>query len=95
MHFSYVYIIANASRMLYVGVTNDLTRRMSEHRQKLHPGYASRYNLTHLVHYEVFSDITVAITREKEIKGWRRERKIALIEKKNPGWADLCEEWFD
>ncbi len=89
-----VYILFNASRMLYVGVTNDLMRRMSEHRQKLAPGYAARYNLKQLAYYEAYNDVNVAIAREKELKGWRRERKVALIEAENPEWRDLCEEWF-
>ncbi len=89
-----VYILLNASRMLYVGVTNDLMRRMSEHRQKLAPGYAARYNLKKLAYYETYNDVNVAIAREKELKGWRRERKVALIEAGNPEWRDLCEEWF-
>jgi putative endonuclease len=89
----YVYILANHSRMLYVGVTDDLERRMSEHKQKLIPGYAARYNITHLVHYEAFLDPQSAIAREKHIKGWLRSRKIALIESANPDWRDLSEDW--
>lgn len=89
----YVYILANRSRMLYVGVTNDLERRMSEHKQKLVPGYSSRYNLRRLVYYESTNDIMAAITREKQIKGWLRARKIALIESANPEWKDLSEHW--
>ena len=95
MKYYYTYILANASRMLYVGVTNDLMRRMSEHRQKLHPGYASRYNLRRLVYYESGNDIWAAIAREKQIKGWLRAKKVALIESVNPEWKDLCEEWFE
>jgi putative endonuclease len=79
--------------MLYVGVTNDLERRMSEHKQKLVPGYSSRYNLRRLVYYESTNDIMAAITREKQIKGWLRARKIALIESANPEWKDLSEHW--
>ena len=94
MKHYYTYILSNASRMLYVGVTNDLMRRMSEHRQKLHSGYAVRYNLKQLVHYEMSNDINAAIAREKEIKGWARGRKEALIRSENPEWRDLCKEWF-
>ena len=94
MHDYCVYILSNASRMFYVGVTNDLMRRMSEHRQKLHPGYAARYNIKHLVYYEQYGDIGLAIAREKELKGWTRGRKEALIRESNPEWRDLCEEWF-
>jgi putative endonuclease len=81
--------------MLYVGVTNNLERRMSEHKQKLVPGWASRYNLTRLVYYEAGSDIGAAIAREKQIKGWLRARKVALIESVNPEWKDLSEGWFE
>ena len=94
VNYYYVYVLSNASRMLYVGVTNDLMRRMSEHRQKLHPGYAARYNIKQLVYYETFNSIESAILREKEIKGWVRGRKDALIRSMNPKWRDLCEEWF-
>ena len=89
-----VYIISNASRMLYVGVTNDIHRRMSEHRQKLHPGYAARYSITRLVYYEAWGDIGLAIAREKHLKGWTRGRKEALIRDANPEWHDLCADWF-
>ena len=94
MNYYYTYILSNASRMLYVGVTNDLMRRMSEHRQELHPGYVARYNLKQLVYYETCNDIHAAIAREKEIKGWVRGRKEALIRSVNPEWRDLCAEWF-
>jgi len=90
----YTYIIANHSRMLYVGVTNDLERRMSEHKQKLFPGYAGRYNLKRLLYYEATNDIDAAIAREKQIKGWLRAKKVALIESANPEWRDLSADWF-
>jgi putative endonuclease len=89
----YLYILANHSRMLYVGVTNDLERRMSEHKQKLVPGHTARYNITRLVHYETFADPESAIVREKRIKGWLRRKKIALIESGNPHWSDLSGDW--
>ena len=76
----YVYILASASRTLYVGVTNNLERRVLEHRRKLIPGFTARYNINRLVHFEVFGDIRAAIGREKQIKGWLRSKKIALIE---------------
>jgi putative endonuclease len=88
-----VYIIANHSRMLYIGVTNNLERRVSEHKMKLVPGYAQRYNMTRLVYYENTPDIRDAIAREKELKGWRRAKKVALIESTNPRWRDLAEDW--
>lgn len=88
-----VYIMANHSRMLYVGVTNDLERRVSEHRLKLVAGYTRRYNMTRLVYYESTPDVRDAIAREKEIKGWRRAKKVALIQSMNPRWRDLSEDW--
>jgi putative endonuclease len=86
----WIYILASRSRNLYVGVTNDLQRRMIEHRQGLVPGFTSRYKIFRLVHCEQFADIRDAIAREKEIKGWRREKKIWLIERDNPPWQDFA-----
>ncbi|HEX9445363.1 MAG TPA: GIY-YIG nuclease family protein [Candidatus Binatia bacterium] len=85
----YVYIMSNESRTLYVGVTNDLERRVYEHKQKLVPGFTSKYNIAQLVYFEATQDIQPAITREKQIKGWLRKKKIALIESMNPRWNDL------
>jgi putative endonuclease len=90
----YVYILASRSRNLYTGVTNNLRRRMVEHREKRVPGFSLRYNIFRLVHFEVFGGIGVAIRREKEIKAWRREKKIRLIERNNPTWEDLAAEWY-
>ena len=89
-----VYILASRSRNLYTGVTNNLHRRLVEHREGKVPGFTSRYRIFRLVHYEVFHDIRNALAREKEIKAWRREKKVRLIEKSNPTWRDLAEEWF-
>ena len=89
----YVYILTNRSRTLYTGVTRDLERRLYEHRHRLIPGFTTRYNLTRLVHYETTSDVRSAISREKEIKSWRREKKIALIQTSNPTWKDLSLSW--
>ena len=92
----YTYIITNKPNgTLYIGVTNNLVRRMSEHRQRIGSKFAAKYNLTHLVHFETFFDIREAIAREKEIKGWLRRKKVALIEAENPKWLDLCTEWFE
>ena len=91
----FVYILANGSRMLYVGVTNDLKRRIYEHRSKQVPGYTRHYNIARLVYFETTPNASVAITREKQIKGWLRAKKLALIETVNPSWADLSEGWFD
>lgn len=88
-----VYIMANHSRMLYIGVTNNLERRVSEHRMKLVPGYSNRHNMTRLVYYEDVPAVRDAIAREKELKGWRRAKKVALIESVNPRWRDLAEDW--
>ncbi|MBZ5541755.1 MAG: GIY-YIG nuclease family protein [Acidobacteriia bacterium] len=89
-HTFSVYILASRSRSLYTGVTNDLERRMTEHRQGVIPGFTTRYRVFRLVHVELFAHINDAIAREKEIKGWRREKKIHLIEQGNPVWEDLA-----
>jgi putative endonuclease len=85
----WVYILASRSRNLYTGVTSSLQRRLIEHRQGLVPGFTARYRIFRLVHFEPFADIRDAIPREKEIKGWRREKKVRLIERANPTWDDL------
>jgi putative endonuclease len=89
----YVYIMSNKSRSLYTGVTNDLERRIYEHKQKLVPGFTAKYNITRLVYFEVTEDVGAAIAREKQIKGWLRIKKIALIESMNPKWTDLSARW--
>ena len=89
----YVYILASKSRVLYIGVTNDLERRVFEHKQKLIKGFTAKYNVDRLVYYELFENIRDAIAREKQIKGWLRDRKVAMIEAMNPRWRDLSEEW--
>jgi putative endonuclease len=88
----YVYIAASLSKVLYVGVTNNLERRAAEHRQKLTPGFTAPYNVTRLVYFEEFDRIADAITREKQIKHWSREKKINLIEQMNPVWNDLSSD---
>ena len=85
------YIMASRSRVLYVGVTNDLVRRVNEHKQGVTKSFTRQYRVTRLVYFERFSDIRVAIEREKEIKGWKRSRKVSLIERRNPLWNDLAE----
>lgn len=90
----YVYIMTNKSRTLYTGVTNNLERRVYEHKNKLVAGFTSKYNLQFLVYYETTTDINAAIAREKQIKGWLRSKKIALIDSMNPKWKDLSEEWY-
>jgi putative endonuclease len=86
----YVYILSNSSRTLYVGMTNDLVRRVYEHKQKRMPGFTARYNLTELVYFEEAAHPQIAIAREKELKGWRRSRKVALVSVANPTWRDLA-----
>jgi len=90
----YIYIMTNKSRTLYTGVTNNLERRVYEHKHKLLPGFTSKYNITKLVFYEAGDEISVAIAREKQIKGWLRAKKIALIENMNPEQKDLSEDWY-
>ena len=89
----FVYVLSNKSRMLYVGVTSNLERRLFEHRMKLVPGFTEHYGLTKLVYYESTDDVNAAITREKQIKGWVRRKKVALIHSLNPEWKDLSSEW--
>ena len=89
MRTYYVYIMASRSRVLYIGVTNDLARRVSEHKHSLIPGFTQKYRVTRLVYVEQFGDIRDAIAREKQIKGWVRARKLRLIEAVNPTWEDL------
>ena len=91
----YVYIMTNRSGTLYTGITNDLRRRVWEHKQKLVAGFTKRYNITRLVYYEETNDVKAAIACEKQIKGWLRRKKIALIESVNPGWKDLSADWYD
>ena len=89
----FVYILASRRNgTLYVGSTNDLIRRVHEHRTKAVPGFTSRYNVTRLVHYEQFGELSAAIQRERNIKHWSRAWKIALIEKENSEWRDLFDE---
>lgn len=91
----YVYIMASASRVLYTGVTSDLERRVWEHKTKQVVGFTEKYNVTRLVYFEKFGRIEDAIAREKEIKGWLRRKKIALIESQNGTWKDLSWGWFN
>lgn len=85
----YVYILTNNTRTLYVGITSDLARRILEHREMRIPGFTARYKITQLICYEEYATAWQAIEREKQIKGWTRAKKIALIEKVNPHWEDL------
>ncbi len=89
-----VYIVANDARTLYIGVTSSLEQRMYEHQSGAYEGFTKRYGLDRLVYFEQTSDIRAAIEREKQLKGWRRARKIELIELTNLGWEDLSAPWF-
>ena len=89
----YVYIMTNRSGTLYTGVTSNLERRVYEHKHKLVPGFTCKYNVNRLVYFEETEDVHAALAREKQIKGWLRSKKVALIESVNPAWADLSAEW--
>jgi putative endonuclease len=89
----YVYVMASISRVHYVGVTNDLRRRVAEHKGGGVESFTRRYNVNRLVYFEATNEVRVALEREKELKSWRRSKKIALIEAVNPGWRDLSLEW--
>ena len=93
-HSYWTYIMASVSRVIYVGVTNDLERRVWEHMQKSVEGFTKKYNCTKLVWCEEFREIRDAIACEKRLKGLLRAKKIALIEKKNPSWRDLSKGWY-
>lgn len=95
MNEYFVYILSNKyHNVLYTGVTNNIIKRVYEHKTKVHTGFTSRYNCTVLLWYEKFSDVNVAISREKQLKNWKRVWKNELIEKSNPNWNDLAEKWF-
>jgi putative endonuclease len=91
----YVYIMTSSTGTLYTGVTNNLSRRVYEHKHKLIEGFTQKYNITRLVYYEETDDVHTALAREKQIKGWLRRKKIALIESLNPTWQDLSQGWYD
>jgi putative endonuclease len=90
----YVYIMTNSSKTLYTGITNNIIRRVYEHKNKLNKGFTQKYNINLLVYYEIHNDVNEAIIREKIIKGWLRSKKIELIESFNPQWLDLSEQFI-
>ena len=90
----FTYIVASRSRTLYIGITNNLRTRLFQHRFKFREGFAATYNCNRLVWFERFSGPTSAINREKQLKGWTRAKKIALIQVGNPTWEDLGQPWF-
>ena len=92
-HRYYVYIMASRTHVFYVGITNNIVRRVREHKDGIYDGFTSRYKVNRLVWYEAWPYVRTAIAREKQIKPWRREKKIWLIESMNPTWQDLSEDW--
>src|ERR1700728_1986782 len=89
----YIYIVASRTHVLYIGLTSNLEVRITQHKQKLFEGFSADYNCNRLVYYERYESPSRAIAREKQLKGWSRAKKLALIKKMNPTWADLSEEW--
>ncbi len=90
-----MYIVASLSRTLYIGMTNDLVRRVYEHKMKEVRGFTASYNINRLVWFEEFAIPSAAIEREKQLKNWRRDKKISLIESVNPSWDDLSSGWYE
>ncbi|OHB49854.1 MAG: hypothetical protein A2Y10_09520 [Planctomycetes bacterium GWF2_41_51] len=91
----YVYIMSSKSGTLYVGMTNNVKRRAYQHKNHLIKGFTQKYSINRLLYVEIFSDPLSAIGREKQIKKWRREKKIELIDSENPAWKDLSEDWYE
>ena len=92
----YVYILSNESHTLYIGFTGDLPQRIHKHRTRFYKSaFTARYTFNRLVYFEVFGTVEEAMKREKQIKGWKREKKVALIQSKNPRWHDLSLSWTD
>ncbi|HEY1660665.1 MAG TPA: GIY-YIG nuclease family protein [Candidatus Sulfotelmatobacter sp.] len=92
-HEYFVYIMSSRSGTLYIGMTNSIYRRAQQHKHGEIDGFSSKYHCDRLVYYESYDDVHKAIGREKQLKGWRRSKKTALIESKNPRWEDLAEKW--
>jgi len=90
----WVYIMASRTKRLYIGVTNNLERRVWEHKAGMIDGFTKRYNINKLVYQEDYESIRDAIAREKQLKGWLREKKVSLIESGNPEWDDLAATWY-
>jgi putative endonuclease len=96
IHQYYVYLLASKIRgTLYIGVTNDLQRRVYEHKTGIKKGFTYKYGVNRLVYFETFQNINEAIDREKKLKKWNRDWKIELFEKENPSWQDLAKDWYD
>ena len=92
-HLYFVYIVSSRTGTLYIGITSNIERRISQHKRGEIEGFSSQYRCDRLVYYEKFDDVYRAIGREKQLKGWRRSKKIALIESRNPRWEDIAEKW--
>ena len=90
----YIYILGSFSGTLYVGVTGNLRRRIWQHKEHAIEGFTARYDVTRLLYFETYHEVLNAIAREKQLKGWARAKKIALIEKENPRWEDLSRKWY-
>jgi putative endonuclease len=90
----YVYILASQRRVLYIGITSNIHKRVFQHKQHVFAGFTAKYNVTNLVYFERHGSVGKAIRREKELKDWRREKKIELIEASNPKWHDLSYGWY-
>jgi putative endonuclease len=91
----YVYIMSSKTGTLYAGITSDIKKRIYEHKKNLIPGFTDKYNVDRLVYIETFGDALSAIAREKQIKRWRREKKVLLIDSTNPRWVDLAADWYE
>ena len=89
-----VYILGSLSGSLYIGVTSNLSFRVRQHKEHTFRGFTAKYDVDRLLHYEIYAEVATAIAREKQLKGWKREKKIALIEKNNPAWEDLSNGWY-
>ena len=94
-HQYYVYIMTNKSGTLYVGMTNNIKKRVYDHKNKLVEAFTKKYNINKLVYFEMFEDVFSAIAREKSIKGWLRKKKLQLIKTNNPDWVDLSIGWYE
>ncbi len=93
-HRYFVYILGSLSGTLYIGVSGDLRYRIRQHKEHTFEGFTAKYDVTRLLYFEMYDRVGRAIGRERQLKGWRREKKIALIEKCNPRWEDLSRDWF-
>jgi putative endonuclease len=91
----YTYLLGSTSGTPYIGMTNNLVRRIWQHKQHEVPGFTARYGVDRLLYFESFDDVRTAINREKQLKGWTRQKKIGLIEARNPSWIDLSQGWYE